>query len=56
MLVVVGADLTKYGVPEVRPFVVEPNTITSLTLKLCADPVAIVFAVVIVVQVGVVPP
>ena len=56
ILVVVGAETTKYGVPAVRPFVVLPNTITSFATNPCAEPVEIVLPVAIVVQVGVVPP
>jgi hypothetical protein len=52
----VGTDLTKYPYPAVKPFVVLPKTITSSAIKPCADPVAISEVLVIVVQVGVVPP
>ena len=56
IVVVVGTAATKYGVPAVIPLVVLPNTITLLSVSPCAEPVAIVSALVIVVQVGVVPP
>ena len=56
IVVEVGTDATKYAVPAVIPLVVVPNTITSLTDSPCAEPVEIVSFVVIVVQVGVVPP
>jgi hypothetical protein len=56
ILVDVGTDDTKYGVPAVTPFVVEPNTITLFILNPCAEPVSMIELLVIVVQVGVVPP
>jgi hypothetical protein len=51
-----GTVLTKYAVPAVRPFVVEPKTMTALSTSPCAEPVLTVLPPVIEVHVGVVPP